>query len=103
MIKVWQKKFPPFKRKNRFLAIFCDFAKITKMAKNPFFLLRSGNFFWHTLIIWGDNFLVFSILFNSIKKNGQNRKKLTFVHGPFFQFLAQKCQKYQFFYFAHFF
>ena len=30
------------------------------------------------------------------KKNGQNRKKLTFAHGPFFQFLAQKCQKYQF-------
>ena len=27
---------------------------------------------------------------------GQNRKKGTFAHGPFFPFLAQKCQKYQF-------
>ena len=66
------------------------------MAKNPFFHLRSGNFFRHTLIIWGDNFFVFSILFDLIKKNGQNWKKLTFAHSPFFQFLAQKCQKYQF-------
>ena len=30
------------------------------------------------------------------QKNGQNKKKLTFVHRPFFQILAQKCQKYQF-------
>ena len=51
---------------------FCDFGKITKTAKNPYFILKVGNFFWHTLIIWGDNFFVFSILFDSIKKNGQN-------------------------------
>ena len=70
--------------------------KITKMAKNPFFILKGGNFFWATLFIWGDNFFVFSILFDLIKKNGQNRKKGTFAHGPFFQFLAQKCQKCQF-------
>ena len=66
------------------------------MTKNPFFILKGGNFFWHTLIIWGDNFFVFSILFDSIKKNGQNWKKLTFVHGSFFQFLARKYQKYKF-------
>ena len=66
------------------------------MAKNPFFILKGGFFFQHTLIISGDNFFVFSILFDSIKKNGQNGKKVTFAHGPFFQFLAQKCQKNQF-------
>ena len=45
------------------------------MAKNPFFLLKSGNFFWHTLIIWGDqNFSVFTFLIWSKKvgKNGKN-------------------------------
>ena len=90
------KKISTFQNKKWIFGHFCDFAKITKMAKNPFFILKGGNFFWHTLIIWGDNFFVFSILFDSIKKNGQNRKKPTFAHGPFFQFLAQKCQKYQF-------
>ena len=38
MIKVCPKKFPPFKRKNGFLAIFVIFSKITKMAKYRFFL-----------------------------------------------------------------
>ena len=90
------KKISTFQNKKWIFGHFCDFAKITKMAKNPFFILKGGNFFQHTLIIWGDNFFVFSILFDSIKKNGQNRKKGIFVHGPFFQFLAQKCQKYQF-------
>ena len=90
------KKISTFQKKKLIFGHFCDFAKITKMAKNPFFILKGGNFFQHTLIIWGDNFFVFSILFDSIKKNGQNRKKDTFAHGPFFQFLAQKCQKYQF-------
>ena len=46
--------------------IFCDFGKITKSAKNPFFILKGGIFFRHTLIIWGENFFVFSILFDSI-------------------------------------
>ena len=68
MIGVCRKKFPPFQKKKWIFGHFCDFAK--KIS--------------------------FSILFNSIKKNGQNRKKLTFAHSPFFQFLTQKCQKYQF-------
>ena len=96
MIKVCQKKFPPFKIKNGFLAIFVILAKSKKMAKNPFYILKGGNFIQHTLIIWGDNFFVFFILFDLIKKMGKIEKKNTFAHGPFFQFLAQKCQKYKF-------
>ena len=42
MIKVCQKKFPPFKRKKTIFGRFCDFSKITKMAKNRFFLWKSG-------------------------------------------------------------
>ena len=88
-------KISTFQKKKWIFGHFCDFAKITKMAKNPFFLLKGGNFFTH-LHHLGKQYFSFSILFDSIKKNGQNWKKLTFVTGPFFQFLAQKCQKYQF-------
>ena len=45
------------------------------MAKNPFFILKGGNFFRHTLIVWGDNFFSFSALFDLIKKIGQNKKR----------------------------
>ena len=72
---------------------FCDFGKITKMAKNPFFILKGGNFFKHTLIIWGDNFFVFSILFDSIKKNGQNWKKALSRTAHFFSFWPKNAKK----------
>ena len=68
------KKISTFQNKKWIFDHFCDFGKITKMAKNPFFLLKGGKFFWHTLIIWGDNFFVFSILFDSIKKMGKIEK-----------------------------
>ena len=44
MIKVWQKKIHLLKEKIDFVR-FCDFGKITKTAKNRFFLLKGGNFF----------------------------------------------------------
>ena len=75
---------------------FCDFAKITKMAKNPFFLLKDGNFFWHTLIIWGDNFFCIFYTFWLDKKKWAKLKKTHFCARPIFHILAQKCQKYQF-------
>ena len=86
------KKISTFQKKKWILGHFCDFAKITKMAKKPFFLLRSGNFFWHTLIIWGDKFFVFSILFDSIKKNGQNKKR-HFRAWPIFSIFGPKMPK----------
>ena len=70
----------------------CDFAKITKMAKNPFFILKGGNFFRHTLIIWGDNFFVFSILFDLIKKMGKIEKS-HFRAQPIFSVFAPKMPK----------
>ena len=74
IIKVCGKKFPPFQRKNWFLAVFVILKKITKTTKNLFFLLKGGIFFWHTIIIWGNSTFSFSILFDLIKKS----KKDTF-------------------------
>ena len=51
MIKVCQKKFPPFKRKKTIFGHFCDFSKIKKTAQNRFFLKKHEKNFWHTLMI----------------------------------------------------
>ena len=40
MIKVCQKKFPPFKRKKRFLAVFVTFPKSQKRPKINFFFWK---------------------------------------------------------------
>ena len=45
MIKVCQKKFPPFKRKKRFLAVFVIFPKSQKRPKIDFFLKNMKIFF----------------------------------------------------------
>ena len=66
------------------------------MAKNPFFILKGGNFFWHNLIIWGAIFFCIFYTFWFDQKKWAKLKKGPFVHGTFFQFLAQKYHKYQF-------
>ena len=64
--------------KNVIFLAFLDL-KITKMAKKPFFLLKSGNFFWHTLIIWEDQHFSCNTLFDSVKKVGKNEIFLAFM------------------------
>ena len=64
------KKISTSQKKKWIFGHFCDFGKITKMAKNPFFFLKGGNFFRHTLIIWGDNFLYFLYFLIRSKKMG---------------------------------
>ena len=90
------KKISTFQKKKWIFGHFCDFAKITKMAKNPFFLLRSGNFFRHTLIIWGDNFFVFSILFDLIKKMGKIEKNPLSRMAHFFSFWPKNAKNINF-------
>jgi len=80
-------------RKNEIFLAFLG-QKITKMAKKPFFILKSGNFFWHTLIIWGDNFFsVFTFLIWSKKVAENGKNTLLMAHA----------QKWLFSIFAHFF
>ena len=89
MITVCQKKFHVKK---------INFGKITKTAKNHFFLLKGGNFFMHTLIIWGNSIFSFSIIFDSIKK-----AKKTLFHFflaknfPSFNFESQQVLKIKIF------
>ena len=90
------KKISTFQNKKWIFGHFCDFAKITKMAKNPFFILKGGNFFQHTLIIWGDNFFVFSILFDSIKKMVKIEKKTLLRTAHFFSFWAKNAKNINF-------
>ena len=68
---------PTFFKKKWIFGHFCDFQKCVKMAKNPFFLEKSGNFFWHSLIIWENGTFSFSTLFISIK--AKPKKTLFFV------------------------
>ena len=53
---------------------------------------EGGNFFRHTLIIWGDNFFVFSILFDLIKKWAK-LKKTHFCARPIFSVFGPKMPK----------
>ena len=95
MIMVWQKKFPPFKIKNWFLAIFVILAKSQKWPKIYFFSFEKWNFFLAHLNHLGRlNFFVFYTFWFD-KKNGQNWKKPLSCTAHFFSF-SQKCQKYQF-------
>ena len=55
--------------------------KITKIAKKPFFIFKSGNFFWHTLIIWEDQHFSCNTLFDLVKKSRQKREKAK-KNGP---------------------
>ena len=92
-----KKNFMFFKKKSIF-GRFCDFGKITKTTKNHFFLLKGGNFFWHTLIIWENSIFSLSILFDSIKK----KQKSHFFHffwpkiAPPSTLRAKKSVKYKF-------
>ena len=95
MIKVCWKKFPPFKIKNGFLAVFVILPKSQKWPKIDFLFWKVEFFLAHLNHLGRLKFFIFYTFWFD-KKNGQNRKKPTFAHGPFFQFLAQKCQKYQF-------
>ena len=74
MIKVC-KKNSTFQKKKWIFGHFRVLAKITKMAKKPFFILKSGNFFGHTLIIWEDQHFSCNTLFDSVKKSRQKREK----------------------------
>ena len=90
-----KKKFHFSKEKMDFWPFSC-FGQNHKNGQKNIFYFEKWNFFWHTLIIWGDENFSFFKLFDSVKKSRQKRKMFTFVHGPFLQFLAQKCQKYPF-------
>ena len=97
MFRVWRKKFPPFQRKNEFLSVFVISSKITKTAKNRFFLLKHENFFWHTLIIWGNTSFSFRTLFMRISQTwlGTFRAHLFWPIFPhFFPLTVKKCPKY---------
>ena len=90
------KKISTFQKKKTIFGRFCDFSKITKTAKNRFFLKKHENFFLHTLIIWGNTPFSFSTLFMRISQTWLDTLRAQFFGAPFLQFLAQKCQKYKF-------
>ena len=89
-----QKKNSTFQKKKRIFGHFRVLAKITKMAKKPFFILKSGNFFSHTLIIWEDQHFSCNTLLDSVKKSKQKWEKAEKMA------CAKKCL---FSIFAHFF
>ena len=88
------KKISTFKNKKWIFGHYCDFAKITKMAKNPFFILKGGNFFSAHLNHLGRQFFCIFYTFWFDQKNGQNKKKALLRTAHFF-WLNQKVQKIQ--------
>ena len=84
MIRVCEKKFPLFKIKNGFLAIFVILAKTRKWPKIHFFFWKVEFFFVHLNHLGRPTFFSFYI-FDLVKKSGQKWKMFTFVQGPFFQ------------------
>ena len=92
---VCKKNFHFSKEKIDFWPFSC-FGQNHKNGQKTIFYFEKWKFFSHTLIIWGDEIFSFFTLFDSVKKSWRKWKKYTFVHGPFLQFLAQKCQKYPF-------
>ena len=84
MIKVCQQKFPLFKIKKGFLAIFVILAKTQKWPKINFFFLKVEIFFAHKIQLGRPMFFSFYI-FDLVKKSGRKWKKYTFVKGPFLQ------------------
>ena len=89
------KKFPPFKRKKYFLAVFVILEKSQKWPKVDFFFWKVEIFSAHLNHLRKLYFLIF-YTFWFVKKMGENENKNTFVHGHFLPFLAKKLQKYQF-------
>ena len=90
----WIKKYSKWKKivsPNGFLVIFVILPKSQKWPK-----MKGGNFFRHTLIIWGDNFFVFSILFDSIKKMGKIEKKHFCTQPIFFSFWPKNAKNINF-------
>ena len=89
MIKVCWKKFPPFKIKMDFWP-FLWFCQNHKNGQKSIFYFERWKFFSGNLNHLGrlKFFIFYTFWFN--QKNEQNWKKLTFVHSPFFQFLAQQ-------------
>ena len=67
---------------------FCLFLSIFSFQKWKFFLTHLNHL--------GRQFFLYFLYFLIWSKKWTKLKKLTFVHGPFFQFLARKCEKYQF-------
>ena len=67
-----------------------------KNGQKSIFYFERWKFFSAHLNHLGRQFFCIFYTFWFDQKNGQNWKKPTFAHGPLFQFLAQKCQKYKF-------
>ena len=93
MIKVYQKKYPLFKIKNGFLAIFVILSKTRKWPKINFFLWKVEIFFTHKIQLGRPMFFIFYI-FDSVKKSRQKWEKAEKMAR------AKKCP---FSIFAHFF
>ena len=85
-------KISTFQKKKWIFGHFCDFGKITKMAINPFLILKGGNYFWNTLIIWGDIFLYFLYFLIRSKKMGKIEKR-HFCTWPIFSVFGPKMPK----------
>ena len=86
MIKVCQKKFPPFKRKNGFLAMFVILPKSQKWPKIHF-LFRQVEIFFGTPYSFGET-KIFHLLYFLIqsKKRGKIEKKSLLCMAHFFSF-----------------
>ena len=83
MIRVCEIKFPLFKIKNGFLAIFVILAKTRKWPKIHFFFRKVEIFLPHKIQLGRPKFFSFYI-FDLVKKSGGKWKKGTFLHEPFF-------------------
>ena len=90
------KKISTFQNKKWIFGHFCDFRKIRKMAKKSILSFERWKFFLahHNHLRRLKFFIFYTFWFD--QKKWAKLKKATFVHEPFFQFLPQKCQKYQF-------
>ena len=67
-----------------------------KNGQKSIFYFERWKFFSTHLNHLGRQFFCIFYTFWFDQKKWAKSKKDTFAHGPFFQFLAQKCQKYQF-------
>ena len=75
---------------------FSCFGQNHKNGQKTIFYFEKWKFFLAHLNHLGRRkfFIFYTFWFG--QKRWQKWKKYTFVHGPFLQFLAQKCQKYPF-------
>ena len=79
-----------FHKKKWSFSHFCDFGKIIKMAKNPFFLKKSDFLLHDSLIIWENDTFSFSTLFGRIERKYSCPSKVGFFLGPFFAVFGRK-------------